>query len=167
MGKQCLTQKRDTKAWNTGELTTLRNYASLGAAELAEMLGRSVNSVRMTARRYRISLRRANERRGLVLGQPRGYRLAADISSDIRSGHIPAEVLAQRTALREEAGMCPCCGRNPATVRATGFCRSCHLDRMTSAHLDILEEHDAQRALWTSRQALCRTRRRERAESAP
>lgn len=150
----------ETKApWTTLELVDLRKYAGLGAVEVARILHRSVRSVKMAAFRQRISLRSAGEGRGLILGQPRGVSLAGAIREDVVSGKVDAEVLAQRMALQQDAALCPCCGHRPAEVHSTGFCLKCHRDRLTAAHLQELEKLDSQRALWSSRQALCRARK--------
>jgi hypothetical protein len=137
----------------------MREHAKLGAVEVARLLGRSVSSVRRMASRQRISLRSEGERRGLVLGQPRGVSLAEQLRGDVVSGRIDAEIMARRMALQQDAETCPCCGRRPIEVRSTGFCVKCHRDRLSAAHLDEVEKLDAQRALWSSRQALCRARK--------
>lgn len=137
----------------------MREHAKLGAVAVAQLLGRSVTAVRRMASRQRISLRSSGERRGLVLGQPRGMRIGEQLRGDVVSGRVDAELLAQRMALRQDAETCPACGRRPIEVRATGFCTVCHKDRLTAAHLDEVEKLDAQRALWSSRQALCRARK--------
>lgn len=137
----------------------MREHAKLGAVAVAQLLGRSVTSVRRMASRQRISLRSSGERRGLVLGQPRGTRITEQLRADVVSGRVDDELLARRMALRQDAETCPCCGRRPIEVRTTGFCTVCHKDRLTAAHLDEVEKLDAQRALWSSRQALCRARK--------
>lgn len=137
----------------------MRDHARLGAVEVARLLGRSVSSVRRMASRQRISLRSSGERRGLILGQPRGMSLSEELRQDVVSGHVDDEILALRMALRQDAETCPACGRRPIEVRTTGFCVVCHKDRLTAAHLDEVEKLDAQRALWSSRQALCRARK--------
>jgi hypothetical protein len=137
----------------------MREHARLGAVEVARRLGRSVSSVRSMAKRQRISLRSSGERRGLILGQPRGTSVSEQLRSDVVSGRVDAELLARRMALVQAAETCPCCGRRPIEVHTTGFCLVCHKDRLSSAHLDEVEKLDAQRALWSSRQALCRARK--------
>lgn len=154
-----VTQKRDIRMWTSLELHTVRENANLGAEHLAVLLGRSVNCVRLMASRQRISLRAAGERRGLVLGQPRGESIVAQIREDIVSGRVDAEVLAQRMALLQDAALCPCCGHRSVEVRSSGFCLKCHWDRLSAAHLLELEKLDSHRALWSSRQALCRARK--------
>lgn len=147
------------KPWTTGELRFVRENARLGSVEVARKLGRSVACVRQMAYRQRISLRAAGERRGVVLGQARGVSIVARIREDIVSGHVDAETIARRMALQQDAALCPCCSYRPVEVRSTGFCLKCHRDRLTAAHLQELEKLDSQRALWSSRQALCRARK--------
>lgn len=137
----------------------LKVHANEGARTVAQMLGRSLRSVKAAAHRQRISLRRRGERRGSVLGQPRGVSIQAAIRSDVVDGRVDATALAVRMRIDSEAGLCPSCARRPATVTMTGLCDVCHLDRLTRAHLDEVEKIDAQRALDASRQTLCRARR--------
>jgi len=149
----------ETKPWTTGDLRRLRASAHLGAHEAARLLGRSVNSVKMAANRHRISLRRRGSRRGLVLGQPRGVSIAAQIRGDIVSGRVDAEILARRMAITPDAPLCPCCGYREAEVPSSGWCLPCHMRRLSEAHLQALEDIDSQRALWVSRQTLLRARK--------
>lgn len=137
----------------------LRTHAEQGAQALAQLLGRSVRSVKNAAYRQRISLRPQGERRGLVLGQPRGVGIKAAIRADVIDGRVDAAAMARRMQLDADASLCPSCARRPATVTTTGLCDVCHLDRLTRAHLDEVEKLDAQRALDASRQTLCRARR--------
>jgi hypothetical protein len=161
--EEVVSHTRVTKRWTTDELLTMRRNATLGAIEVAHQLGRSVSCVRRMAARQRISLRSAGMRRGLVLGQPRGVSIAAQIRDDIVSGKVSAESLARRMALKADAALCPCCAHRPAEVRSSGFCLKCHNDRLIAAHLQALEDIDSQRALWTSRTTLCRARKEAQA----
>ena len=145
--------------WSGKDISYLRRNRTLGAAELSVRLGKTVPAVKGMALRLRISLRRPRSRRGLVLGQPRTVSLRGAVHGDIVSGRVDGELIAARIALTEEAETCPCCGRRPVEVRSTGFCLVCHRDRLIAAHLDEVEKLDSQRALWSSRQALCRARR--------
>lgn len=137
----------------------MRANSELGALELAAIMGRSVSSVKAAANRHRISLRRRGVRRGLILGQPRSCSLDARIREDVVSGKVSADVICRRMEIERDAATCPDCGRRPATVSRTGLCLICHNKRLAEAHLDVLEEIDSRRALWSSRQALCRARR--------
>jgi hypothetical protein len=111
------------------------------------------------AERQRISLRTSGQRRGLVLGQPRGLSLKRALRRDVVSGTIDADVLAQRMALDGLGPLCPACGKRPVRVASSGFCRVCHLERLAAAHEELLAEHRAQERLWAARQQLSRARR--------
>ena len=74
------------------------------------------------------------------------------------TGRVSAEVVCRRLEVERQASTCPDCGRRPATVATTGLCVVCHRRALTEAHHQILEEIDAERALRSSRQALCRAR---------
>ena len=145
--------------WTTTELRILRENADAGALELALLLGRSVQSVKLAAHRQRVSLRRAGEHRGLVLGQALGMPMPPEIREDLVSGRVDAGAVAERMRTRANGDLCPSCGRRPVEVASPGFCNVCHMELLTAAHLAELEKIDAQRALWSSRQALCRARR--------
>lgn len=160
------------RPWTTGDLAVLRENASLGAAEVARLLGREERAVRQAAYRHRISLRRRGSRRGLVLGQPRGVSLGAELREDLLSGKVDAAVIARRMAADHDAELCPCCGRRPVRVEASGMCRVCHLEALAAHHLELLAEIQAQRELWTARQqvhreqlALLRARRAARTDA--
>lgn len=151
--------KHGNRMWTTKELLALRESGHLGAAAVARLLGRSVTSVEKMAARQRISLRSDGERRGSVLGQPRGVSIIPEIRENVVSGRISDEAIAERMRLHEDASTCPCCGRRPIEVSSTGFCGVCHKNRLIEAHLYELEKIDSQRSLWTSRTALCRARK--------
>lgn len=154
-----VSQKHVTRNWTTLELRTLRENAALGAVSVSQLLGRSVTCVRRMASRQRISLRVIGEARGLVLGQPRGQAVLPQLRGDVVSGRVSATVIAQRMAIREEAALCPVCARRPVEIASTGYCTVCHKTALSMAHLAELEKLDAQKALWSSRQALCRARK--------
>ena len=146
------------KAWTTVEIALLRENASLGVTRLASLLQRSEPSILRAAHRHRVSLRTPGERRGSVLGQPRGISLKRRIREDIVSGAVDATVLAERMRLDAEAELCPCCGIRPVRVPSTGMCRACHLSRLADLHREALAECAAQQELWRERQALHRAR---------
>lgn len=152
-------------AWTSRDLATLREHACEGAESVAAMIGCTPCAVRKAAQRHRISLRLPGSRRGLVLGQPRGVSLRRELREDIISGVVSDEAIARRMSIDDEADLCPVCCRRPQEVRSTGLCTLCHMRRLAEAHLQELEQLDGQRALWSSRQALCRARRRTRAEA--
>ena len=144
--------------WTTVELRELRDHGRLGAVAVALLLGRTVSSVKSAASRGGISLRQPGSRRGLVLGQPRCCSLRADMRGDLVSGRVSAEAVAARVKLDREAALCPVCARREIASRGNGLCRVCYLQKLTEAHLQALEEIDAQRSLWASRQCLKRAR---------
>ena len=145
------------KPWTSKELALLRDNATRGARECAKLLDRSLPSVRCTAHRHRISLRRRGSRRGSVLGQPRGVSLRRGLREDLVGPRVAAAVAA-RMALDREVELCPYCAARPISVKTTGLCRTCHLHALAEAHREQLTEIEAQRALWQSRQELKRAR---------
>lgn len=156
--------KNDSRPWTSNELVELRRLAHLGAHEIAEILDRSVKSVRRTAERHRISLRRNGERRGALLGIPRvdaddlrAAGLEVAVLHEIRrlalAGTVdPATLEARAIRSLTDSTLCPQCVRRPAEVRRSGLCRPCHLRHLAEAHADELEAHAAQRDLWAARQ---------------
>jgi hypothetical protein len=158
-------QKGSTIAhpWTTAEIKLLRANSSLGASALAAMLGRTPASVRRAAVRYRISLRASGERRGLVLGQPRGVSLKRDLRADLARDRRLAELVARNLSLPLDADLCPACARRPITVHSTGLCSVCHLRKLADAHRDAVAEIEARRELLAARQQLHRARDKENA----
>jgi hypothetical protein len=163
--------------WTSKELARLRAAAHLGAAGAAEALSRPPESVRQAAKRHRISLRQPGERRGLLLGQPRGVSLleardAASHATALRA--VREEVLAgrldpanleraarRRYLLERGVPLCPGCARNPQENRASGLCVPCHLRHLADGHRSEGDEaQEAQRELWRERQRKVRARRR-------
>lgn len=169
-------------AWTSKEVARLRTVAHLGASGAAEHLGRTMKSVRQAAARHRISLRQPGERRGLVLGQPRGVSLieARDaaahtealraVREDVLAGRLdPADLerAARRKYLLERGvALCPGCARNPQENRSTGLCIPCHLRHLADGHRGLAEAREAQRELWRERQRKARRRRREQPQEA-
>jgi hypothetical protein len=150
---------RATKPWTSLQIAELRQNAALGAVQVARLLHRSIPCVKACANRQRISLRSAGERRGSVLGQPRGVSLRAELRADLVSLPGMAELVASRMKIDADAALCPVCAIRPVQPKGSGgFCRPCHLRRLTEAHEQALEELSAQRALWSSRQVLHRER---------
>jgi hypothetical protein len=156
----------DSKPWTSGELELLRRLAPLGAVRAAQELGRTVWSVRSAAKRHGISLRRQGERRGLILGQPRGVSSSADpriarLRAAVLSGEVdPARVVeVGRASLLPDTPVCPACGVRPVTVSLTGFCRPCHLRALAAGHAHELEVRQAARELDRERQRKHRSKR--------
>ena len=166
----------DSQPWTSKEVARLRALAHHGAEHAATELGRTTASVRRAAHRHRISLRQRGERRGVILGQPRGTsfltpthqsnQLAA--LTTIRAEHLAGrldmariEQLANRTALLANGTpLCPNCARNPQERLQTGLCHDCHLHALAQAHRDHEHLQHAQRDLWRERQRRHRTRTR-------
>jgi len=144
------------RPWTSVELKALREHGSLGAAALAAELGRTVSAVKCAANRYGVSLRRPRERRGCLLGQPRGVRLAELLPHE-DDPHVRALVIA-RAALDHEAELCPSCGTRPIRVPRSGLCWPCHHRRLAALHREAVDEIAAQRDLWAARQELKRQR---------
>lgn len=142
---EIVTLSRDSFPWTTKELSRLREVARLGAAGAARTLGRSVHSVKSAAKRHRISLRRPGSRRGRVLGEARGLTLPAEIRDDFLTGTVDAGLVARRVQTDGDAEMCPCCGRRPRRVRATGLCTVCHRERIIERHRECIDELVAKR----------------------
>ena len=146
--------------WTTGDIAFLRANAGLGAAELSRLMERSVWSVRQAAYRNRISLRRRGERRGTLLGQDRGLRLADVLPPEATADRKLAALVLARQRIDERAELCPSCCVRPVRVRSTGLCVPCHRRRLAEVHRELLAEREATRELWQSRQALKRERDR-------
>jgi hypothetical protein len=141
---------RKTRPWTTSELAVMRDNAARGAEAVAELLGRSVASVRQAAHRHRISLRKHGSRKGLVLGQPRGVSLRADLRDGLVRDRRD-ELLERRAQADAAAELCPCCGRRPARTRS-GFCAACTTQRITERYEELTADDDALRRLWAARQ---------------
>jgi hypothetical protein len=159
--------------WTSRQLDELRRVAPLGQQAAADILGRSVWSVKQAAYRHGISLRQTGSRAGRLLGQPNGTsyadaRAAADHARLV--GQLRAELAAGAFTLDDldraleaiDAGvpLCPMCGRNPADRPKEGICTACHNRRLEAAHLAALDSHEAQQGLWRARQNRSRAKRR-------
>ena len=126
----------------------LRRLAHLGARECAQILGRSVWSVKQAAARNRISLRATGERRGLLLGQPRGYRLPREQREALLSGRNYDRLLAAYTDLMLGKGeLCPACGKRPISTR-DGFCAVCHARRLADVAAERAAEAEERLRVW-------------------
>jgi hypothetical protein len=144
--------------WTTAELTLLRERAHDGAAAVADLLGRSVVSVKKAAQRHRVSLRRPGVTCGLVLNQPRDVKLSGEFRDAIAKGRIGPNAIAERMELAKTAEICPACGKRPVTMTSTGWCRPCHLSHLADAQRELLYELEAQREPWQVRQSLKRAK---------
>lgn len=141
--------------WTTRDIAFLRANAGLGVDELARLTGRSRQAVKAAAHRSGISLRRPGERRGLLLGQPRGLRLGELLPAADRE---TAALVLARQRIDEGAELCPSCCVRPVRVKSTGLCIPCHKRRLAEVHRELLAEREATRELWQARQALKRGR---------
>lgn len=163
--------------WTSTEVAFVRDNADLGAAALSVALGRSVGSVKALANRNRISLRSTGERRGTLLGQPRGVRWGEQgDGSGLRLGAIRRDVLngdvsmtdlearIREIALGSEKPDCPACGVRPQTRETTGLCEVCHLRALAQAHRDSEAVREAKRELWRARQESSRSKRAKATE---
>lgn len=154
-------------------MRSLREHAHEGAVVVAMMLGRSEHSVRQAAKRYRVSLRRKGERRGLILGQTRrwadgaqtgvdGSRLAV-IREEVLAGAVDMATLEARIRVSVSGPrrpICPSCCQREQERPSTGLCEVCHLRELARAHRDEVERREARRELWQARQEKSRARRR-------
>jgi len=131
------------RPWTSRELKELRRLAHLGAEECARRLGRTVSSVKLAAHRHLISLRTSDERRGLLLGQPRSCHVPAEQRKALLDGGNYDKLLAAYTDLMLGRGeLCPNCAKRPITTR-DGFCTVCQLERvaeMADQRADEAEE---------------------------
>lgn len=167
------------KPWTSTEFAYLKANAGKGVQEIAEALGRTTESVKQMARRNRISLRKTGERRGLLLGQPRGMswldlrqqgitseRLAA-IKQDALEGLIDLGELEQQIAdigKGKQPELCPQCATRYIQRASTGLCAPCHLKILARLHQDQVDIRNAERSLWAARQENSRNRRKETSE---
>lgn len=156
------------RPWTVAELAILRKYASQGVDVVAGMVGRTPKSVRETARRNAISLRRLGERRGKVIGEDRAGSLLEErmrhIRDDILSGEVSDEQIHahQQAVIAAEMGqlqrLCPACTARPVAKMSTGLCRPCHLRTLAEGHRHSKTEKEATRELWNEKQRSKRRR---------
>ncbi len=140
------TRKRDRAGrwqatWTRHDDYTLRRLRRRGAERAAQELGRSVAAVRKRAARLGISLRPAGERRGIILGVPRGVGgpAIAAYRRDVLEGRADAESVLKlvrgfAAVERGEVGLCPRCAIRPQHGAGRGFCRVCELYWLAERH---------------------------------
>lgn len=170
---------RRVSPWTSKELDALRRVAPLGARAAAEILGRSIASVKLAAHRHRISLRTTGTRAGVLLGQPRGTswadarrsaeftRLLERVRADLADGKIQLRDLDRAlAALDAGAELCPSCGRNPID-QPDGICTGCHRRRLADAHQAAIDAHAGQQELWAARTSKVRHKRRNARKEEP
>lgn len=126
------------RPWTMSELKVLKIFSGLGRQGVATLLNRTVGSVEAAAKAHNISLKCNDD--------------------DIE---INAEVLdlLQRVKETPRLQVCPMCGRRWATMRSTGVCRPCHLDRLIGLHLEATEVEVRDKALSAARKEKQRVRR--------
>ena len=166
-----MTQKarlKHERPWTTAEIGILRRDCALGAAALARILDRSEGAIRSAAKRHRISLRRKGERRGLLLGQPRGQRWDPRLDSireEALAGTIDIAALEERArGLARKAPRCPVCGVRPQERASTGFCEVCHTRALADSYRTETALREARREHWRVRQEASRERRSDEPE---
>ena len=125
------------RPWTSLEIERLSANRELGAVALAELLGRSVWSVKRAAYRFRISLRRPGDARGHVLGQPRTLKLSGKLRKAM--GDSP-DLYAERMRVSREAALCPSCAHRPTQVESSGLCRPCHVRHLEDLYRDAAGE---------------------------
>ena len=119
------------RPWTSRELGRLRDNRELGAVAVADLLGRSVWSVKQAAYRQGISLRRPGDARGHVLGQARTMSLAGTVYQAMAAA---PEVYAERLRVLREAALCPECARRPIQIERSGLCRPCHGEHLENLY---------------------------------
>lgn len=160
--------------WTSQELMLLKSQSHLGAKAIAQMIGRTEKSVRNAAARHRVTLRKPGERRGLVLGQPRGVGWSAQIRAGVPldrlellkeqvvNGEVDMGTLEARAREAIEGRprpICPSCGQRPVERSTTGMCEVCHWQYLARAHRDEADRVEARRRLDAARQEKSRAHR--------
>jgi hypothetical protein len=129
------------KPWTHAEEEALRILGpQIGGPACAEALDRSVEAVRMRAKRLGVSLRRR--------------RTLDPILTRSRSG-----VVLRRIRELTTAELCPSCGKRFVGVRSTGLCGRCHFQGLVAVHEEEIARLEGQRELWAARSKLRRRRR--------
>ena len=127
--------------WTHTEEEALRILGpQIGGPACAEALGRSVEAVRMRAKRLGVSLRRR--------------RTYDPILTRSRS-----EAVLRRIRELTAAELCPACGKRLIAVKRTGLCGRCHFEGLVAVHEEEIARLDGQRELWAARSKLRRRRR--------
>jgi ribosomal protein L37AE/L43A len=169
--------RNHSQPWTSTEVAFVRDNANMGASVIGLALGRTTASVKALANRNRISLRSTGERRGTLLGQPRGVRWLEQgdgggmrlgrIRSDVLDGEVSMTDLEARVreiALGSSKPDCPACGARPQQRESTGLCEVCHLRALAQAHRDSEAVREAKRELWRARQESSRSKRAKASE---
>ena len=129
------------RPWTHAEEEALRVLGpQIGGPACAEALDRSVEAVRVRAKRLGVSLRRR--------------RTLDPILTRSRSG-----VVLRRIRELTTAELCPSCGKRFVGVRSTGLCGRCHFEGLVTVHEEEIARLEGQRELWAARSKLRRRRR--------
>jgi hypothetical protein len=104
--------------------------------------------VKQAAARNGISLRPAGERRGLLLGQPRGYHVPPDQRKILLdSGNYDKLLAAYGDLMRGKGELCPNCAKRPITTR-DGFCAVCQMERVAEMAEQRADEAERRLRVW-------------------
>lgn len=138
------------RPWTHAEEEALRILGpQIGGPACAVAFDRSVEAVRLRAKRLGVSLRRR--------------RTSDPILTRSRSGAV-----LQRIRELTEAELCPACGKRLIGVRRTGLCGRCHFHGLVAVHEEEIARLEGQRELWAARSKLRRRRRElENLDGAP
>lgn len=162
------------KEWTSQELAILRQNAHHGAEYIAQVLNRSLPSVKRQAQRHRISLRKPGERRGIILGQPGRVRWAEQVRAgvpierleqlrqQVLDGQVDMATLEAKVRERihgRPKPLCPACSERPQERSTTGLCEVCHWRELARAHRLEADRAAARRDLDAARQEASRARR--------
>lgn len=129
------------RPWTHAEEEALRILGpQIGGPACAKALDRSVEAVRMRAKRLGVGL---------------GKRRTLDpILTRSRS-----EAVLRRVRELTTAELCPACGKRFVGVRSTGLCGRCHFEGLVTVHEEEIARLEGQRELWAARSKLRRRRR--------
>jgi hypothetical protein len=150
-----------TGSWSTSELRELRELAEagIGVEAIAAALERTSGAVRQQASRHRISLRKAGERRGSIMGELPHRRLEPELREAVFLGVTDPRSAERRS--RAGGELCPGCAVRPSNTRS-GLCDVCHLQRLIQGHRDELAVAGARLELDAARAMKYRQRKQHR-----
>ncbi len=129
------------RQWTHTEEEALRILGPLiGGPACAAALGRSIDAIRMRAKRLGVSLRRRK-------------------SYDPILTRARSEAVLRRIRELTETDLCPACGKRLIGVKRTGLCGRCHFEGLVAVHEEEIARLEGQRELWAARSKLRRRRR--------
>jgi hypothetical protein len=130
-----------SRTWTHAEEEALRILGpQIGGPACAAAFDRSVEAVRVRAKRLGVSLRR-RESLDPILTRPR------------------SEAVLRRIREIQESELCPSCGKRYVGVARTGLCGPCHLEALTIVHEEEIAKADAELARVAAKSKLYRRRR--------